>query len=110
MRIAGVAGAGLLVIGFMELERESEAMVMATGALISLGIALMLMVMAVRNRKSFSRLIRTDPADCSPGVRAFHACLRVVENDNSLKAAYFNPHALINLTRLHCRFQLDTAP
>jgi moderate conductance mechanosensitive channel len=75
MRIAGVAGAGLLVIGVMELERESEAMVVATGALTGLVIALMLMVMAVRNRKVFSRLIRRDPADCSPGVRAFHVYL-----------------------------------
>ena len=75
MRIAGVAGAGLLVIGFMELERESEAMVVAIGALTGLGIALMLMVIAVQNRKAFSRLIRRDPADCSPGVRAFHAYL-----------------------------------
>jgi moderate conductance mechanosensitive channel len=75
MRIAGLAGVGLLAIGFIELERESEAMVVATGALTGLGIALMLMVIAVQNRKPFSRLIRRDPADCAPSVLAFHAYL-----------------------------------
>jgi hypothetical protein len=75
VRIGRVAGAGLLVIGFMELERESAAMVVATGALTGLGVALILMVTVVRNRKSCSRLMRRDPADCSPWVLALHAYL-----------------------------------